>query len=164
MRTITTMVLVSLGLLGLSACDAPRGGSPGDGRARVSVTDGYGEFGEYVVHVNGMTATELTPEIAQTYGIVRSENLGIINLVVMRKGSDGGMNTPVSADVEVSAANLTGQLKSVELQEILDGDAIYYVGEVSIDNREMINFDLDIRPEGGTRVLKIRFSQQFYTR
>jgi Domain of unknown function (DUF4426) len=164
MKTITTMALVSLALLGLAACDAPTGkGSTGEGRTRLSATDGYSEIGEYVVHVNGMTATALTPEIAQAYGIVRSENRGIVNLAVMRKGSDGGMNTPVSADVEVSAANLTGQLKPVRLQEILEGDAIYYVGEVSIDDREMINFDLDVRPEGDTRVLKLRFSHQFYT-
>jgi hypothetical protein len=163
MRTIT-MVLASLGLLGLSACDTPTSNrSSGDGRVRLSVHDGYSELGDYVVRINGMTATGLTPEIAQVYGIARSEDRGIVNLVVLRKNPDAAVDKPVSATVEVSAANLTGQLKPVDMQEIMEGESIYYIGEVSIDDRETIHFDFDIRPEGGTRVLKVRFTHQFYT-
>ena len=71
---------------------------------------------------------------------------------------------PVKADVEVSAANLTGQIKPVELRETVEEESIYYLGLVSIDDQETINFDFDIVPEGTSQNLPIRFSHKFYER
>ena len=120
--------------------------SAGDGRKRLSVNNSYGEFGDYVIHVNAMTTASLTPEIAQSYGITRSENTGLINLVVLQKAADGITDNPVQAKVELSAANLTGQLKSINLREVEDATSIYYVGQVSVDDKETINFDFDVVP------------------
>ncbi len=151
---------------GLVACEPANNATikSGDGRQRLSVNKSYGEFGEYVVHVNAMTTAGLTPEIAQGYGIVRSNNVGLINLVVLKKSSEVGQDKPTQASVSLSAANLTGQLKSVDVREIEDSASIYYIGEVSVDDKETINFDFDILPEGGDRTLFVRFSHQFYTR
>ena len=66
--------------------------------------------------------------------------------------------------MEVSASNLTGQLKNMELREIIDGPSIYYIGVVKVDNRETINFDFDVQPEGSNQVLLIRFTHEFYTK
>ena len=52
----------------------------------------------------------------------------------------------------------------VYVREIEDSTSIYYIGEVSVDDKEMINFDFDILPEGDDRTLLVRFSHQFYTR
>ena len=157
--------LVAL-LLGLNACDpaATTSSASADGRMRLSANKSNGEFGQYVVHVNAMTASSLTPEVAQNYGITRSENRGLVTVVILKKSPDLAAAQPVLSVVEVSAANLTGQLKPVELREIIDGDSIYYVGQVRVDNRETINFDIDIRPKDSSRNLPIRFSHQFYTR
>jgi hypothetical protein len=162
MRT-TIMVLVSLGLAVLSGCGSPSDiGSSGEGRTRLSLNDSSGEFGDYVIHINGMASTALAPFIAEHYGIVRSEERGVVNLVILKKTDVAGVNKPVKGTVEVSAANLTGQLKSVELTEVIDDESIYYLSQVSIDDREMINFDFDVRPEDSTRVLRVRFTHQFY--
>ena len=151
-------------MLGLTACEPPSSnGSSSAARTRLSISNSYGEFGEYVVHINAMPTTSLTTEVAQGYGVVRSENQGLINLVVLKKANTPGGNVPVTAVVDLSAANLTGQLKSVELREIDDGTSIYYIGQISVDDRETINFDFDIRPEAGRRVLLVRFTHQFYT-
>ena len=152
--------------LGLVACEPANNANikSGDGRQRLSVNNSYGEFGDYVVHVNAMTTAGLTPEIAKGYGIVRSNNVGLINLVVLKKSSELGQDKPIQASVSLSAANPTGQLKSVDVREIEDSASIYYIGEVSVDDKETINFDLDIIPEGGDRTLLVRFSHQFYTR
>jgi hypothetical protein len=153
-------------LLTLNACDpaAITNNASADGRMRLSANNSNGEFGQYVVHVNAMTASSLTPEVAQNYGITRSENRGLVTVVILKKSSDMAAAQPVLSDVEVTAANLTGQLKPVELREIIDGDSIYYIGLVRVDNRETINFDIDIRPNDSSRKLPIRFSHQFYTR
>jgi hypothetical protein len=158
---VTALLLVSL-----VACEP---GSPGqtaanDGRKRLSVNDSYGDFGNYVIHINAMTTAELTPEVAQSYGITRSENQGLVNLVILEKSAELEGEQPTTGEVSVSAANLTGQLKNVEIQEIIDGASIYYIFQVSVDDRETINFDFDVRPSGGNKSLLIRFSHQFYTR
>ena len=158
------MGLVML-MVALSACDQT-GGSSSDtaARKRLSANVSYAEFGNYVVHINGMTTTSLTPEVAKAYGIVRSNNRGLVNLVILESSDGPGVSMPVTGQVSVAAANLTGQAKPVKLQEIIDGESIYYLGEVSVDDRETINFDFDIRVEGSNRNLGVRFTHQFYTR
>jgi len=144
--------------------DAASGTSTGDGRSRLNAAESYAEIGDYVVRANAMNTVELTPDIASAYDIVRSEDRALVNLVVLRKAEEIGLDQPIKADVSLSAANLTGQVKSVEVTEIVDGDSIYYLGEVAVENRETINFDFDIRPTDSDRTLLIRFSHEFYTR
>ena len=151
-------------LLGLTACDSPSelGNADAEGRTRLSAQKSYGEFGDYVVHINALNTSALTPDIAEQYGITRAGNNVLVNLVVLKKSAEPGTNKPVKARVTLKAANLTGQVKSVNVQEIVDSDSIYYIGVLSIDDRETINFDIDIVPDGSTRNLPVRFTHEFY--
>ena len=151
-------------LLGVTACDSPSelGSAEGEGRTRLSVNNSYAQFGDYVVHINAMSTASLTADVAQTYDITRSNNSGLVNLVVLQKSDDLAGDKPVKADVTLKAANLTGQVKSVNIREIIDAESIYYIGVITIDDRETINFDLDIIPEGSTRRLPVRFTHEFY--
>ena len=159
------LLLGVLAALSLAACDTgTRGTSSGDGRAKLNINNSYADFGDYVVHVNALSTADLTPEVAQSYGIVRGEGSGLINLVVLEKSRDAGVDRPVRGAVDLSAANLTGQLKSIELREIEDGDSIYYIGVISVDDRETINFDFDVTPAGSDDMLAVRFSHTFYTK
>ena len=167
MRSLSPLGAVLLfTILGTVGCDSPdvKSGAPGgEGRTRLSVNDSSASFGEYEIHVNAMSTADLTPEVARNYGITRSENTALINLVVLK--SDGGeAGKPVTANVSVSAANLTGQLKGIEMQEITDAESIYYIGVLSVDDREAINFDFDVQPAGSNRLLLLRFSHEFYTK
>jgi len=167
MRVGQVFLLNVLGaVLVLTGCDSPSelGSAEAAGRTRLSVNQSYGEFGDYTVHINAMTTAGLTPEIAQSYGIARSDNTGLINLVVLQESQEPGHPMPVKASVKVAAANLTAQSKAIEMREIVDGPSIYYIGTVSVDNEETINFDADIVPEGGSRNLPVRYTYKFYTR
>ncbi len=159
---IGTMLLTFL----MAACSPGEGPAVtgDDGRKRLNANISYADFGDYVVHVSAMTSDALTPDVAQAYGITRSEDLGLVNLVVLRKTGEPGVDTPVSSQVSLAAVNLTGQSKSVELQEIKEGLSIYQIGMIRVENRETINFDFDIRPAGSDRNLAVRFSHEFYTR
>ena len=55
-------------------------------------------------------------------------------------------------------------MKSINVREIVDAESIYYIGVVSIDDRETINFDFDIVPEGSSRKLPVRYTHKFYER
>ena len=167
MQRITNIgCLLTMSVLSLAACGqgGNTGAGAGDSRVRLNSNNAYSQFGDYVVHVSAMLTSDLTPQVAQSYGITRSENQALVNLVVLKRSENVGGDTPVVADVSMSAANLTGQLKNSELREIVDGASVYYIGETTVDDRETINFDFDVRPKDSSRQLLIRFTHQFYTR
>jgi len=134
--------------------------SPPDGTA-VPVTETFRDFGEYVMHFNALTTDQLTAEIAQRHGIVRSNNRAMLNVSILRK-RDGSLGVPVAARVTVSANNLTGQLKNVTLKEVREAEAIYYLAESAVANGETLIYAIDAIPESRDAPLSIRYRKQFF--
>lgn len=124
--------------------------------------ENFEDFGDYVVHFNAQSTATLPPEVARAYGIQRSSNRAMLNVTVIEK-VPGSIGRPSAATVEVDVTNLTGQLKDMRVREVREGDAIYYIGELSVANRETLIFDIDVRPEGAQEAFRVRFRQQFYT-
>jgi len=150
--------LISLTLLAMvSAC-----GGPGES-ANVPEAQPAGstssDIGDYVVHFSAQTTDQLPREVARAYMIQRSKNRAMLNVSVIRKSD----SAPVTADVTVKTRNLTQQLKNVEMRPIHEQDAIYYIGETSVANRETLIFEISVRPEGAEKPSDIRFQRQFYT-
>lgn len=164
-QSIRSGLLLLAAIVSLGGCDAANdaGGAPSN-RIRLDSNKADAAFGDYAVHVSAMLTSDLTPEIAQGYGIVRSETRGFVNLVLLRKDAATGTEKPVKARVTLSAANLTGQLKDTEVREIEAVDSIYYFAEVDVADREVINFDFDVRPIDSNRLLQVRFTHEFYAR
>jgi len=162
-KTGTTLIVTVFVLAACGSADKTGGITNSEARTRLSANKSTAQFGDYEILAIAMSTADLTPEVAQGYDIVRSENQGLVNLVVLRKAADNA-DMPISAKVQVSASNLTGQLKSMELREIIDGPSVYYIGVITVDNRETINFDFDVQPEGSNQVLLIRFTHEFYTK
>ena len=117
------------------------------------------DIGTHVVHFSAQTTDQLPREVAQAYQIQRSPERAMLNISVIRKSD----NTPVTADISVRTRNLTQQLKNVELRPITEQDAVYYIGETKVANRETLIFEISVRPEGVDRPSQIRFQRQFYT-
>lgn len=155
---INRRILIALSLLSLvSAC-----GGPGDS-ADIPEAQPAGatnaDIGDHIVHFSAQSTDQLPPEVARAYNIVRSKNRAMLNVSVLQE-SDG---TPVAAVVSVKTVNLTGQLKSVTMRQINEGDAIYYIGEVAIANRETLVFDISVTPEGSAQASAVRFKREFFT-
>ena len=117
------------------------------------------EIGDHVVHFSAQSTDQLPPEVARAYNIVRSKNRAMLNVSVLH-ASD---NTAVPADVSVKTVNLTGQLKNVTMRRVDEQNAIYYIGEVPVANRETLIFDISVTPEGVEIVSEVRFKRQFFT-
>ena len=154
-------LLTSLSLLALiSAC-----GGPGDS-ATVPEAQPAGatsaDIGNHVVHFSAQSTDQLPPAVAREYNIVRSKNRAMLNVSVLRKPD----NLPVAAEVSVNTVNLTGQLKNVTMRKIEEpGDivAIYYIGDTTVANREVLVFDISIKPDGEDTASRVRFKRQFYS-
>jgi hypothetical protein len=54
-----------------------------------------------------------------------------------------------------------GQTRALEFREIREGKAVYYIAQVGVQGKEVVNFYLDIRPEGIQDNYEIKFSKKF---
>ncbi|MCJ7557495.1 MAG: DUF4426 domain-containing protein [Gammaproteobacteria bacterium] len=137
--------------------EARRSGAP----ASVSEELYYKDFGSYTLHYNALGTDHISPEIAKAYGITRSPNRAMINVSILRK-NEGAAGTPVRGEVVAQVVNLTGQLKSVDMRQITEGEAIYYIGELNVANAETLQITISATPEGERRVLSVRYQKQFF--
>jgi hypothetical protein len=146
-----------------SACDQAAGppSSADPDMAVLPGTESSRDFGDYVVHFNALATDQLTPDIAREYGIVRSQNRALLNVSILRKQA-GTVGSAVAGSVSASANNLTGQLKTIPVREIREGDAIYYIGEVAIANAETLIFTVDVTPLNEPSRFTVRFQKQFF--
>ncbi|MGH8194027.1 MAG: DUF4426 domain-containing protein [Woeseiaceae bacterium] len=156
MKLISTTIATSVWLL-LAACGGPdvEATIPQAEPAEASSID----IGDYIVHFSAQLTDQLPPEVARLYNIVRSKNRVMLNVSVIEETSGNG----VPADVSVKTVNLTGQLKTVNMRKLEEQEAIYYVGETPIANRETLVFDITVGVEGIEEPAKMRFKRQFFT-
>lgn len=117
--------------------------------------------GPYEMRITPFPSTFLTPELAQKYGITRSETQAIINVSVYDTRLERAVKT-VPAALTGSHANLIGQAFELEFQTIDEGEAIYYIAPFRISDEETMRFTLEALPEDARIPVEARFTQKFY--
>lgn len=128
----------------------------------VHATPAEKTFGDYTVHLNAFNSDTLQPSMAKAYNIIRSKNRGLLTISVVKKSnSDNGK--PVKATVQAKATNLTGQLKNIEIREINDGDAVYYISEFQVADKEVLDFTIHVSPDNNGGPYTVEMRQQFFT-
>ncbi len=120
----------------------------------------FKDFDNYRIHYNAFSADLLHPEVAQSYGLRRSRYRGVLNITVQEKVGDRYL--PVGAEIDTRAANRASQFREIGFREIREGEAIYYVGEFAVADQEVLNFDVQVQPEGARRPYEFHFRQQFF--
>lgn len=120
------------------------------------------EFGEYTVHVNAFNSDTLKPSMAKAYNIVRSKNRGLLTISVV-KNSLSENPKPVKAKVRGKATNLTGQLKDIQIREINDGGAVYYISEFHVADKEVLDFTVYLTLNDNSSPFTVELRQQFFT-
>lgn len=115
---------------------------------------------DYTVHYIAVNSTFISPEIAERYGIVRSTRNAFLNISVTKNTSN--LSTSVAARITGEKANFLSQKSSISFIEILEGDAIYYIGQFEFSNAENLRFNLEIQPENNGPVSPITWTTQLY--
>ena len=118
------------------------------------------DFGAYRVHYSALPTEQLLPEIARSYGIVRSHGRGLLNIAVQRS-ADGSASAPVRAALHGTATSLGGQPVALRFREITEEGAVYYLAEFPISVPDTYRFSVSITPENATSVNVLKFSQDF---
>jgi Domain of unknown function (DUF4426) len=124
--------------------------------------ESFKEFGKYEVHYNAVRADQIPPAIARAHGIDRSKNRVMLNVTLLRKDADQAPRKPVKGTVSVDAYNLNGQLKNMEVRQVTEGAAIYYIGTVAISGSEILVFDIKVLPENEATPLEVKFKREFF--
>jgi len=117
-------------------------------------------FGAYRVRYNALPTEQLLPDVAQAYGIVRSQQLGLVNIAVQRS-ADGDASAPIRATLNGTATSLSGQRVELQFREIAEDGAVYYIAQFPISAPDTYRFDISITPESATSPYKLKFSQGF---
>lgn len=111
------------------------------------------------VHYVAFNSTFLEPKIANSYNIPRNGYVAVINISVLDKASLG--KPAIEANISGEAKNLIGQTQQLTFREVKEGDAIYYLTELSITHEETFTFDIDVKA-GNKGSGKLKFTQKFY--
>ena len=112
--------------------------------------------GEHDVHYSAFNSSFLQPDIAAAAGLVRSKTQGVVNVSVLKAGK------PVAAQVSGSVKNLLGQDYPLTFKQLTEGDeAIYYLAQFPFESREVLRFNLNVRPSGAAPI-DFDFTQEFF--
>lgn len=139
-------LLLALGLLLLSA-SAP---------AQQLVRDGH-----TVVHYAAMSTRDLSAEMARQYGIQQGSQRGMLLLNLQREVA--GKATPLRGTATGTVRNLLGDTQTLTLRPAGADSTQDLIGEFGFSHLEYLIFDIEVRPEGATRPLQVKFQQQFFS-
>lgn len=121
-------------------------------------------LGNYVVNYNALTTDFIQPKTANEYKIKRSKNRGMVTIAVQEKtGTNKALGKPVTAKISGYAKNLNGQTRNLKFDLIKEGSAVYYIDDFSVTNQEVVDFVLQIKPDGQNKSYSLKFRQQFFT-
>ena len=121
------------------------------------------DFDHHEVHYNALNTSQLSPAMAQAYGIRRSSSRALLVITILKKESDT-LRTPVKGTVKANGINLTGQRRNIDMSEVSDQQgAVYYLGQLPVHNMEIYDFTVQLEIEGENKPMVVEFRQQFYT-
>ncbi|WP_153914031.1 DUF4426 domain-containing protein [Shewanella sp. TC10] len=148
-RTIILNLLFVVGLsLGLSL-----------GLTTTAQAEQKQQVGNFDIHYMALSSTFITPSIAKTYGIERSNYNGIVNIAVLDTSKEG--NPPVAIEISGVANNLLDARITLDFKEIREGKAIYYIAQVPYRDDQEINFNIAVK-HGNQLNTSLKFKQKFY--
>lgn len=113
-------------------------------------------LGEWDVHYIAFTSTFISPEIARANDILRSSKNAIVNISVLDRQSKEAQDISISG----TATNLLGTSKELSFTKVVEGQAIYYLAQVSFAHKELLRFDIELTQ--GNAKQRLKFQQTMY--
>ncbi|WP_404409941.1 DUF4426 domain-containing protein [Pseudidiomarina marina] len=116
-------------------------------------------LGPWEVHYNAFNSTLLRPEMAKQYQLSRSETLATLNISVL----DATVAGKPAQQVEISGyvMNPLSQQQTLEFNEVIEGDAVYYLAQTRFSNLETLRFFITIKQ--GNQTQELRFHKEFWS-
>jgi hypothetical protein len=112
------------------------------------------------VHYAAFAGSDLDPEVAQPLGIVRSDQVIVVNVAV-RTGAPGH-EAVVPAQVEVRVSDAHGALPAPRMRAVHDRGGDYHLGEVQIDGPTQLAFVVEVTVAGRAAPIRAVFTRDFF--
>jgi hypothetical protein len=80
------------------------------------------------------------------------------------KEQAGTTGIPSTGRVAVRAVSLAGREQPIRMREIREQDAVYYIGELPVQDRETIRFRIEATPARTVTPIRAETRQRFFTR
>lgn len=128
----------------------------------VAVSAEIEHFGNLDINHNVITTDTLTPEVAKSYGITRSNRRALLTISASRPDKNGVAHT-VEVDATAYVVNLTEQMRSIKMRKISEGNAVYLIGDFVIAPPEYLKFSVDVTEKGMANPYKLQFRKEFLT-
>lgn len=126
----------------------------------LTAADRMQTFGQWDVHYMVLPTTMLSADVASAYGIQRANNRAFANIAVMDNEAESLAGMP--SDITGEYTNLVGQSRELTFQQVVEGDAVYYIAEFRFPHRERLRFDIQFQPQGDPRGYTLTFEQSIY--
>ena len=114
------------------------------------------QLGNWDVHYIAFPAPILTPEVAQQYKIQRSKYNAVINISVLNSADQQAQQVSITG----IAKDLQGRQTELEFIEVTEGNAVYYLAQLSFRNEQRFSFNINIIQGNDTQ--RLSFEQTFY--
>lgn len=128
--------------------------------ARPYEDPGFVRGAGYEMRYGVLRASALDADVARGYGIVRSERRAVVTVAVLRQ-RPGAMPVTVEAEVDGVWRRLTGEAFPLGFRRVLDGQAVSYVAEFDVRDREPVVLELEAQPSGSSAKLHARITREF---
>jgi hypothetical protein len=145
MKWLTTLILLCLATIVTTAVSAQQSTKP------------YEEFGDYKVYFSVFNSTFIKPEVARVYNLTRAKDRVLINISVVKNNTFG-----LPAKISGQASNLMQQKKTLEFTEIAEQGATYYLASLFHLHEEVINFTIEVTPEGESKSHTVKFTRKLH--
>jgi len=109
----------------------------------------------FEIHYTTFNSTLIPSDVARAHDIVRSKHRIITNITVRRDGM------PVRATLTGTTRNLLSQLVTLDFAEVSEAGAVYYLANLVVDERDMLIFKINIKPENHTDEFHLEFTRKY---
>lgn len=114
------------------------------------------KFGDYTVRSSTVGSQHVSPSTAKEHGIERSPKHAVVNVTVMKN------DQAIPAQVSVTAQNLTGLRRQIDMKETKVGNYVSYTGSYDFVHGEVIDFTVQATPRGSDKVLTMSYRERMW--
>ena len=108
------------------------------------------------IYYSAFPSRLIPPGVAAAHDLTRAEDLMMINISI-KKGDQ-----PIEADISGDVTNILGQARAIRFVPIVEQDALYYLGEVIVDEKDWLRFYLTIDSDSMSEPYELQFERRFY--
>lgn len=120
------------------------------------------KFGDYTVHYNVFSSTDIPAKVAEAYKLVRGKDRALVN-ISLTKTENGSTSLGLPAVVSGASKNLMQQKQALKFIEINEGDATYYLAPFVFNNEEVLHFDIQVSTDANAKPMAFTFNRTLYT-